>query len=274
MKILAVVVTYYPEENLLNKNINAFIEYVDKVLIWENTPDNEKLSYRFIYDEKIEYCGDGINSISHALNYAWHYAKNNRYDYLLTMDQDSVFENFQYLKRYGEEHLGEKVLLGPCYNSDSCVLSKNNTAIKTETLLTSGTLLNIAVLDDLGGYDEQLAIDGIDTDLCLRANRMGIYSYKVENCNLIHRLGKPQVKYLFGKQFLLSSYSAKRLESILKAHIYLIRKHKDISKEIKKYIIRHYVIERIRDILLFENDKFNKVTFMLKGIIKGLLIKV
>lgn len=190
------------------------------------------------------------------------------------MDQDSVFENFQYLKRYGEEHLGEKVLLGPCYNSDSCVLSKNNTAIKTETLLTSGTLLNIAVLDDLGGYDEQLAIDGIDTDLCLRANRMGIYSYKVENCNLIHRLGKPQVKYLFGKQFLLSSYSAKRLESILKAHIYLIRKHKDISKEIKKYIIRHYVIERIRDILLFENDKFNKVTFMLKGIIKGLLIKV
>ena len=274
MKILAIVVTYYPEESLLKKNINTFIDHVDKVLIWENTPESEKLSFRFIHDERIEYCGDGVNSISHALNYAWHYAKRSGYDHLLTMDQDSVFENFQYFKRYGEEHLGEKVLLGPCYNSDSCVQRKNNTATKTETLLTSGTLLNITVLDELGGYDEQLAIDGIDTDLCLRANRMGIYSYRVENCNLIHRLGKPQVKHLFGKQFLLSSYSAKRLESILKTHIYLIRKHKNMSKEVRKYIIRHYIVERIRDIVLFEDDKFKKITYMIKGIVKGLLVKI
>lgn len=274
MKILAIVVTYYPEESLLKKNINTFIDHVDKVLIWENTPESEKLSFRFIHDERIEYCGDGVNSISHALNYAWHYAKRSGYDHLLTMDQDSVFENFQYLKRYGEEHFCEKILLGPCYNNDSIILNEKNTATKTETLLNSGTLLNINVLDDLGGYDEKLAIDGIDTDLCLRANRNGIYSYRVENCNLIHRLGESQVKYLFGKQFLLSSYSAKRLESILKTHIYLIRKHKNMSKDIKKYIIWHYIIERIRDIVFFEDDKFNKITSMFIGIVKGLMIKV
>ena len=274
MKILAIVITYFPEKELLEKNVAAFINDVDKVVIWENTLEPEKERYRFVNHEKVEYYGDGINSISHGLNFGWKYAKQNGYDYLLTMDQDSVFEDFQYLKRYGEEHLGEKVLLGPCYNSDSCVQRKNNTATKTETLLTSGTLLNITVLDELGGYDEQLAIDGIDTDLCLRANRMGIYSYRVENCILIHRLGKPQVKYLFGKQFLLSSYSAERLESILKTHIYLIRKHKNMSKEIRKYIIRHYIVERIRDIVLFEDDKFKKITYMIKGIVKGLLVKI
>ena len=274
MKILAVVVTYYPEENLLKKNINAFIDYVDKVLIWENTPGSEKLSFRFIHDEKIEYCGDGINSISHGLNHAWHYAQDNGYDYLLTMDQDSVFENFQYLKKYGEEHFGEKIILGPCYNIDKIIIDENNSAIKTEVLITSGSLVCVSVLDKLGGYDEKLAIDGVDSDLCFRANRKGIYSYRVENCNLVQRFGEPEYKHFFGKKILLSSYSAKRLESILKAHIYLIRKHKDMSKEVKKYIIRHYIIERIRDIVLFENDKFNKILSMIKGIVKGLLVKI
>ena len=95
-KILAIVVTYYPEKDLLEKNVQAFINQVDKVLIWENTPSPDKLDYRFITHEKVEYHGDGINSISRALNYAWEYANENGYDYLLTMDQDSFFENFDY----------------------------------------------------------------------------------------------------------------------------------------------------------------------------------
>ena len=67
-KILAIVVTYYPEKELLERNVQAFINRVDKVLIWENTPSPDKMSYRFISHEKVEYYGDGINSISRALN--------------------------------------------------------------------------------------------------------------------------------------------------------------------------------------------------------------
>ena len=47
-----------------------------------------------------------------------------------------------------------------------------------------------------------------------------------------------------------------------------------MSKDIKKYIIWHYIIERIRDIVFFEDDKFNKITSMSIGIVKGLMIKV
>ena len=93
-KILAIVVTYYPERELLEKSISAFIEDVDSVLIWENTPAKDKLSYRFIRHEKVEYCGDGTNSISHALNFAWQKARMSGYDYVLTMDQDSVWDDF------------------------------------------------------------------------------------------------------------------------------------------------------------------------------------
>ena len=41
-RILAIVVTYYPERDLLVRNVEAFIDHVDKVLIWENTPSKDK----------------------------------------------------------------------------------------------------------------------------------------------------------------------------------------------------------------------------------------
>ena len=81
-KILAIVVTYYPEQDLLVRNVQAFIEHVSKVLIWENTPSPDKLQYRYVVHEKVEYYGDGINSISRALNFAWEYANENGFDYL------------------------------------------------------------------------------------------------------------------------------------------------------------------------------------------------
>lgn len=95
--ILSIIVTYFPEKELLEKNINAIIHSVDKVLIWENTPSDQRDKYRFFNEEKVKYCGDGVNSISHALNYAWRYAQDNGYDYLLTMDQDSCFVDFPFI---------------------------------------------------------------------------------------------------------------------------------------------------------------------------------
>ena len=69
--ILAIVVTYYPDKQLLGDNIAAFIDHVDKVLVWENTPDLDKEAFRIPAGGKIEYCGDGNNSISRTLNYGW-----------------------------------------------------------------------------------------------------------------------------------------------------------------------------------------------------------
>ena len=66
-KILAIVVTYYPEKDLLVRNIRAFIEHVDKVLIWENTPSPDKLQYRYFTHEKVEYYGDGVKSVEFCM---------------------------------------------------------------------------------------------------------------------------------------------------------------------------------------------------------------
>lgn len=193
-RILAIVVTYYPDEELLTKNIQAFVNELDKVLIWENTPEKEKLKYRFVQHEKIEYCGDGANSIARALNYAWRYARQNDYDYLLTMDQDSLFLDFpSYKKTVLENSLSQDAIYGPNFSRKPIdpIQEKHYT-------ITSGMMLPVTVLDAVGGYDEFFAVDGLDLDLCLRARQIGIRTYVIRDSTLKHKFGKPVTVSFFG----------------------------------------------------------------------------
>lgn len=270
-RILAVVVTYYPEKELLKNNIAAFIDDIDKVLIWENTPEDKKLQYRFIENPKVEYCGDGINSISHALNYAWKYADTHGYDYLLTMDQDSVFQNFAELKEYAYRHSNQMMLLGPWY---SVKKNLSQPSVKVEALITSGMLVQMKILNSLEGYNEALTIDGVDTDLCLRANQKGIYSYQITSCFMQQRFGQSLVKIHNGKEHHFYSYPARRLRSIVKSHIYLMRKYPNMSLEMRNNIKDRYIINRIKNILLFEDQKICKIFAIFMGVVEGKTMKI
>ena len=236
-KILAIIVTYYPEKELLVKNVSAFINHVDKVLIWENTPHGDSEKYRYIQyantvtndanNAKIQYCGDGVNSISHALNYAWHYAKDNGFDYVLTMDQDSVFVDFKsYLAATIYNSSAPKGIWGPnAYNFTYTGFREN------EKMFTSGMLMKTDLLSQLGGWNELFAIDCVDDELCLKAGRLGIGKYILGDVKLEHRLGNPNVVYFRGRKIILRNDNPNRLYSIYKSHVLMCR----LFPEVKSY---------------------------------------
>ena len=91
MKTLGIVIFYYPTDEVW-KNIASYIDLLDKLIIWNNTPGNQLDLHFPTWEEKIVLMGVGKNlGIGKALNKAILYAKENQYDYLLTMDQDSHF---------------------------------------------------------------------------------------------------------------------------------------------------------------------------------------
>ena len=96
MKLIAIVITYFPEEKDLIQNISSYINDVDQLIIWENTP-KDKINYNkekllSINPNKIIFVGNGINvGIGKALNYATNFAINHSYTHLITFDQDSFF---------------------------------------------------------------------------------------------------------------------------------------------------------------------------------------
>lgn len=267
-KILAIVVTYYPEKELLVRNVQAFIEHVDKVLIWENTPSPDKLDYRFIIHEKVEYFGDGINSISRALNFAWEYANEKGYDYLLTMDQDSYFENFDFY--VAKTVLCEDAPIGiwtPQMNKEFVSSEYEEIDIP----ITSGMLASVKIVNKIGGWNESYTIASVDDEFFLQAHQCKIKKYKVKDASLLQRFGITQVVTVFGHKLELRNYGPQRLYDIYRNNIILIRKYPKIDYLRKNFF--HYWLKAIVLVFLFENQRFKKTAAIFKGILSGLRYK-
>lgn len=267
--ILTIVVTYYPEEELLKNNISAFINHVDKVLIWENTPEAKKLQYRFIQHFKIEYCGDGINSISHALNYAWQYARENGYEYLLTMDQDSVWEDFGiFLEKTVRSGDAPEGIWTPQINS-KVVESKYQ---EIDLPITSGMLIKTELINKIGGWNELFEIDSVDDEFIARAHRRGIITYIVKDTKLNQKFGDPHSIHILGYAKVIRNYSALRLYNIFRNNIIVIRMYPE-ALYIKKNF-RNRWIAYIKYMIIFEKQRILKILAIVKGVIAGYRHKI
>lgn len=265
--ILAVVVTYFPEKELLCKNVGAFIHSVDKVLIWENTPSNQCECYRFVDHEKVEYCGDGINSISHALNYAWRYAKDNGYSYLLTMDQDSCFEDFpHYLKQTILNENAPKGIYTPPIKELRIEVNRDFEEINRP--ITSGMLIPVTLINKIGGWDEAFIIDAVDDEFCLHAHSLGIKIFAVKGIEMQHCLGKPETKKFWGHTLTLRNYPPNRLYGIYKNNIILMRKYPQYAYVRDDF--RNILLKQMVCVVLLENNKVRKFVSILRGCFAGL----
>lgn len=270
MRLLAVVVTYYPEKKLLEENINAIYDYTDKILIWENTPKTDRIKYRFFFREKIEYCGGDINSISHALNCAWRYAQKQGYDYLLTMDQDSIWSNFALFKqtvlKYNEKRM---CIIGPFASDDVNNKKIDSGVVENRWQITSGMLIRTALLNQIGGYNESFSVDCIDIELCLRAKRKGYRSYYCYDGFLKQRYGELIYKKFFGHEFRITYYNSFRIRGIILGHILLYRTY-HLHELIQETI--YWLIMISLSIVLVKGDRLKRIHSLIKGIWDGLFI--
>lgn len=268
-KILAIIVTYFPDIELLDENIKSFVEYVDEILIWENTPFDERVKHRLPAIAKVTYVDGGISNtgISKALNYAWHYAMANGYDYLLTMDQDSVWQNFEvFITNTIYKKETPKGLWGPHRNLD---IRSTPIIEPTADLITSGMLVSIDILNKIGGWCEDFFVDGVDIDLCLHAIELNIPVLYINGCTLRQRFGEPEIKHLFGRSFSVSNRPAKRLYYIYRNLLFACRKYPKTKPYQKPFL--QYRSSQVKFILLGEQHRVRKLLAIIAGTIVGYL---
>lgn len=268
-RILAIVVTYYPERELLERNIHAFINHVDKVIIWENTPKVDRAKYRHITHEKVEYYGEEKNSISRALNFAWYFARRYEYDYLLTMDQDSVFENFEfYIQKTINCPDAPEGIWTPEINQQDT----NGAYEEINMPITSGMLSSVTFINAIGGWNEYFTIDSVDDEFFLKAHLQQIKKYRVKDVKLIQRYGTPNTVKWMGHQLVLRNDSPQRLYSIYKNKIMLIKAYPKVKYLREEFF--HYWPKVILLVIKFERHKFQKAWNILRGVFAGLTSKI
>ncbi|MDR0983111.1 MAG: hypothetical protein LBM07_07740 [Culturomica sp.] len=266
MKLLAVVSSYFPKLEELEENIQSYLPWVDKLIIWENTP-KEQSKIKELTDklncDKIQVRTTGENEfLAKPFNICVQWAKENGYTHILTMDQDSKFENGNF-ERYIE-------LVKNCTDDKIGCFSPNignkrtssKEIIAIETAITSGAIYPLSVFDNIGLFDEKLLIDCVDTEFCLRAHTHNIKTVCVTSINLLHHLGSFK-KTKVG--LLLNNYSAQRTYYLLRNRILIEKKYPKYDDN-KKSFFKYQLFYRIIKVIL-EKDSLRKIKAILLALI-------
>lgn len=96
--------------------------------------------------------------------------------------------------------------------------------------IQSGLLIPVAVLDQVGGFREDLFIDGVDTEFYIRCRSAGMVVAVAPGTRLPHRLGEREAVRLFGVPVKVGGRPVTIVRSALFRYYYLARNRALINR--------------------------------------------
>lgn len=218
--VCAVVVTYHPNLHTLKQLAQSCLPQVSALVLVDNGSDEQKLevlrSLVVNNNSGVTLCllelGENTG-VAAAQNKGLAWAREFSYEYVLFLDQDSIPEAGMvtcllnaYLslsESYSVSAVGPVCQDMSVGNSVSCTSGcKRKTcpaSVQANILISSGVLLNLAVIDSVKPMDESLFIDEVDTEWFLRARSMKYFAFRVTNAVLRHSLGDKTFKIWCGR---------------------------------------------------------------------------
>lgn len=277
-KICCVIVTYNCEE-IIENTIVSLTGHVEELIIVDNSIKEEsvklinklKIKYNFLLISNEQNLG-----IAKALNMGIDLAISRGYHWVLTSDQDSlyntkIFKAYNYALRQVDNIKDSDVgIFSPNidYKSELQQLNSENYILnEKDTVITSGSLINTVAYNRIGKFSEILFIDSVDFDFCLKLRNENYTIIQIDNVYLEHFLG--QRKQIFGK-FQISEHNPIRKYYMYRNHVILTRKFYKTNFYwiLKKNV---FMILDFFQILLFESKKPRKLISVFRGLKDGIL---
>jgi rhamnosyltransferase len=253
IKIVAVVVTYYPNDLHFKALLSSLGGQCDKVIIVDNTEsiddpisscfsETEHPNHRFHLIRLCENCG-----IAKALNVGIQCAFDEGADFVLLSDQDSLPENGMVgglFLAYSElSAVGVRVgAVGPTFadlhraitipfqvqlpgrlfyghQAPTTVVPH----VEALSLISSGSLIPVPVLKDVGLMREEFFIDKVDIEWCHRARAKGYRIFGTGLARMHQRLGERKLKIWYFGWVDDSVYSPLRVYYQLRNYVAICR---------------------------------------------------
>jgi len=267
MDIAAVVVLYRPDATVTD-NIAACAEQVDTIFAVDNS---ERPDAAFIATldrcPGVCYIANGANQgIAAAMNVGARAARDAGFAWLLTMDQDStvtagMVERLRACALAGPDRIG---LVSPVHRQ----VGAERQAVPSGchevlTAMSSGNLVNLDALADVGGFMEELFIDQVDHELCLRLWDSGYRVLEAGDADLIHRVGYIR-RHTFPFRAYSSNHSALRRYYMTRNRLWVARMYRDTHPEFGR-LQRATILKDIAKITLWEDHKGRKLAMMWRG---------
>ena len=273
IKLAACVVLYNPDDTIF-ENILTYGNYVDKLIVIDNSLKKNNFlidKLNEIFESKLIYINNNDNlGIATALNQACDKAIELQFKWILTMDQDSSFINFDHYKKCLEkvQNVNNVALLAA--NTDKEGYSnfdKNDCSCNYRedkfSVITSANIVNLEYFEEIGRFNDKLFIDMVDYDYCLRINIKKFKILYFPDVFVEHKLGEVHLRtnIFTRKKKYKTEHNAQRAYYIARNSLYLSKNYgKYFPKEFGMlHILNIVFIHDVTKILLYEIDKWNKL---------------
>lgn len=298
-RVLAVIVSYNPELEKLVDSLKGLLLAPCHVLVVDNGSTNQVQIKASI--DKLSKASSALTLVALPANIGLGAAHNvgiekvhaDNFDYLLLLDQDTQLleQSLEHLltahRRKTEQ--GERVsAVGGSYahgSQDESVYIRfgalkfsrhdadeqdQDACVATDFLISSGSLISVSSLKDIGAMDEGLFIDHVDTEWFLRARSKGYKAYGVPAAKMHHGLGEQtHTMSLAGRQRNVPQHKPFRYYYIFRNSI-LLYKRSYISALWKwNDIQRLFLIFSM--FAIFKAPRKQNMMMMLRGVYHGVL---
>ena len=177
MKVAAGIVLFNPDIPRFEECLSRILEQIDLVILFDNVGNQKKYENM---NDKIVYMTENQNKgIAYALNKIMYEAKSRGYDWVVTMDQDTILPSNYIAEISHYENIPNVAIFSPqvidkrrLYMS----VEKEDNLKDIDYCITSASFTNLKIWEELGGFDEWLFIDYVDNDYCKRAK---LKNYKI-----------------------------------------------------------------------------------------------
>jgi rhamnosyltransferase len=278
--IVAVLVTYRPDAAVI-EYVQRIAEQVREVIVVDNATDGVAAEWINSLDAMsgVSLIRNSANlGIAAALNLGVRRALQTGCSWIATFDQDTGIPVNYFERLVSVYHTcsepGKVGMVVPGGWTESDESKRHNTqGVPVWSFvvgaIASGSLIKPEVFGAAGFYDEELFIDYVDTDFCLRAQKSGFKILSVASVFLEHELGQRQTRNLLGFPLSFRIHTAWRYYYIVRNRLLLYRRYGTIAPGWLLHDFRWLIMELGR-IFLLETGRGPKIRAVFDGIKDGL----
>lgn len=270
---ISIIMVTYNSGSRTYESLSRLIKskFVKKIYVVDNSDKNYDLQSVIPNSYKIVIERNGKNiGIGGAQNKGIELAIRDEQKWVMTLDHDTIVEDKlldKYLKYISENDTSDIAILGTDYIDINTGKNKfgNTNPITVKETISSGSLLNLIVIEQIGLMKENYIIDQVDNEYCLRAQKKGYRVVILPGADMEHKLGNITLKPLFGRTICLYNQSPIRTYYRTRNMIWLAREYNN------KKIWNEKMIDIAKDCfrLLLEENKIQKYKNLMRGIYHG-----
>jgi len=277
--IAAIIVTFQPVAEFSN-HCQALSTQVDHIIVVDNGSDSQ--SQEFLKTLKTSLgihliCNEQNIGLAAAMNQGTEGAKRiiDQCQWILLLDHDSQLEENAidvYAQTYNNAGNTESIATIGCnhidVNSGELYYTIKNVSskpwIERKTVITSGSLISLSVIEQLGPFREDLFIDAIDHEFCLRARKNGFKNILIVQPLLKHSMGNRKIISLLGIKITTTNYPPFRWYYMTRNRLIVCFRYL-LSDPLWAVSRLFYFLGSIILMIIAEQERWNKLKQILLG---------